>query len=100
MIVARIATENGNYIGITAGHYGKYAIYWLDSEMKPCSTGLVFEWMWATTWGKPLEVGEWMLPEKYYKSFENPEWGFKETCYFGDFTKGEQPLVDYAIPTE
>ena len=54
-IVARIKTKEGNYICLCDLIYGAYACVWCDSKMQVTGIATMSQWVWATTWGQPLE---------------------------------------------
>jgi len=64
-LVSRIKTKNNNFIAISYGEYGKYTILWLDSKMKSPKIAKLEDWLWATTWGTPIEFGEWEVKFLY-----------------------------------
>ena len=35
--------------------YGAYAVLWCDAEMQITGIAAMSQWVWATTWGQPLE---------------------------------------------
>jgi len=73
-IVSRIATREENYIAISQGEYGKYVVVWCTANMIPTSYADMEQWVWATTWGTPLEHGQWVIPNcDFNVSFEEDE---------------------------
>lgn len=74
-LVARIKAENGNYIGISSGEYGKYVIVWCNKNMEPIKYATLSDWVWATTWGNELESGLWKIPDTNYNVYVDDDIG-------------------------
>ena len=77
-LVSRVKTQNNNFIAISYGEYGKYTILWLDSQMKNPKVAKLEDWIWATTWGTPIEFGDWKV-----------DWLFENNIIFYDYAHGQ-----------
>lgn len=54
-IIHRIKTQNGNYICLVDESYGSYKLWFEKSNSEFIRPANMSEWVWATTWGEPIE---------------------------------------------
>lgn len=58
---ARIKTQNGNFI-VAIFNGSEFLFHWADSQLNPKKDADVSDWLFALTWGQPIQRGR--LPKQ------------------------------------